>query len=303
MIKVYNRQTGEYEMEKVVGEGLLQYLYGTGFGKGGLELLIKRKIFSRIAGIFCDSRFSAKRISGFIDSYDIDMSICEKKACEFKSFNEFFIRKLRSDARIFSENPDLLLCPGDGRIKAWMDIDVEQLVQIKGYTYSLQELIGEEKLASEYKGGICILLRLSPVDYHRYHFVDGGVCGGSHRIRGYYYSVNPIALEAVVNVFCRNKREYSIFHSENFGKILYIEIGAASVGSIVQTYSAGQKVGRGDEKGYFKFGGSTVLLFLEKGRADIDRDILKQTTIGYETRVLAGERIGYQQKNINFYME
>lgn len=138
------------------------------------------------------------------------------------------------------------------------------------------------------------MLRLAPVDYHRYHFIDGGVCGESRRIKGSYYSVNPIALETVVNVFCRNKREYSILHSENFGKILSVEVGAASVGSIVQTYIPGKKVDRGDEKGYFKFGGSTVLLFLEKNRAVIDRDILEQTQIGYETRVLAGERIGCQ---------
>lgn len=292
MIKFYNRQTGKYEMEKVAGAGVLQYLYGTGFGKAGLELLIKRKIFSKIAGFFCDSRFSEKRIPEFIDKFGIDMSQCENETDDFKSFNEFFTRKLRPDARIFTEDAELLLCPGDGRLKAWEEIDVKKLVQIKGFTYSLQELIGEKQLASRYSGGICLLLRLAPVDYHRYHFIDEGVCKESHRIRGHYYSVNPIALETVVNVFCRNMREYSIFDSDNFGKILYIEVGATSVGSIVQTYIPGQKVGRGDEKGYFKFGGSTVLLFLEKGRAVIDKDILEQTLIGYETRVLAGEKIG-----------
>ena len=294
MIKFYNRQTSEYEIEKIAGAGVLQYLYGTGFGKAGLELLIKRKILSRIAGFFCESRFSKKRIHGFIDKFGIDMSGCEKEADAFKNFNEFFTRKLCPDARFFTEDPEQLLCPGDGRLKAWRDIDVEKLVQIKGSTYSLQELIGEEKLAYRYNGGICLLLRLAPVDYHRYHFIDEGICKESQRIRGHYYSVNPIALKNVVDVFCRNRREYSIFHSENFGKILYVEVGAASVGSIVQTYIPGQKVGRGDEKGYFKFGGSTVILFLEKGRAVIDKDILKQTTIGYETRVLAGEKIGYK---------
>ncbi len=296
MIKLYNRRTGEYEIEKVAGAGVLKYLYGTGPGRAGLELLIKRKLYTSISGVFCNSRLSTRQIPGFITSFGIDMSLCEKKAEEFKSFNDFFIRKLKPEARVFAENPELLLCPGDGRLKAWMDIDVDRLVQVKGSSYSLKELIGDEELTSAYKGGICLLLRLAPVDYHRFHFIDGGVCGESRQINGSYYSVNPIALEKVVSVFCRNKREYSILHSENFGKILYIEVGATSVGSIVQTYTPGKKVVRGDEKGYFKFGGSTVLLFLEKGSAVIDKDIIKQTETGYETKVLAGEIIGLKSR-------
>ncbi len=295
MIKLYNRRTGEYETEKVAGAGAMKYLYGTGPGKAGLELLVKRKLYSCLSGIFCDSRFSKGQIPGFIASFGIDMSFCEKKEEEFKSFNEFFIRKLKPEARVFAEDPELLPCPGDGRLKAWRDIDTDRLVQVKGFTYSLKELIGDERLAAAYRGGLCLLLRLAPVDYHRFHFVDGGVCGESHPINGYYYSVNPIALERVAYVFCRNKREYGILHSENFGKILYIEVGATSVGSIVQTYTPGKKVARGEEKGYFKFGGSTLLLFLEKGRAAIHGDILEQTEMGYETKVLAGETIGVRE--------
>lgn len=295
MVKLYNRQSGKYEQEKVYREWVLKYLYETRPGKAGLELLLKRKMISSLCGFLCDSRISAKRIPGFIDSFDIDMSLCEKAVEEFKNFNEFFIRKLRPDSRPFAKNPELLLSPGDGRIKVWVDIDVERLVQIKGSFYSLQELIGDEKLSSEYRGGICLLLRLAPADYHRFHFIDGGVCGECHPMKGTYYSVNPIALKTVVSVFCRNKRAYSIHHSENFGKLLYIEIGAASVGSIIQTYVPGQRMNRGDEKGYFKFGGSTILLFLEKGRAAIDHSILEQTKIGYETKVLAGEIIGLKK--------
>lgn len=159
-------------------------------------------------------------------------------------------------------------------------------------SYTLEELIGDEKLASAYKGGICLLLRLAPVDYHRFHFLDSGVCGESRRIKGAYYSVNPIALKTVTSVFCRNKREYSILHSENFGNVLYVEVGATSVGSIIQTHIPGIRINKGDEKGYFKFGGSTMLLFMEKGKAVVDEDILQKTEIGYETKVLAGEIIG-----------
>ena len=298
MIEIYNRQTGEYEIEKVAGEGVLKYLYGSKSGKAGLELLIKRKIVSSISGVFCNSRFSARRIPRFITSFNIDMSLCVQEAGEYKSFNEFFIRKLKSEARIFADNPELLLCPGDGRLKAWMNIDVNRLMQVKGSSYTLKELIRDEKLASAYKGGICLLLRLAPVDYHRFHFIDGGTCEESHRIKGSYYSVNPIALETALSVFCKNKRGYSIFHSENFGNILYIEVGATSVGSIIQTYIPRKKILRGDEKGYFKFGGSTILLFLEKGKAVIDEDIQEQTKKGYETKVQAGNKIGYKDNHV-----
>lgn len=292
MVKIYNRQKEAYEIEKIAGEGVIKYLYETKSGNLGLELLFKRKIITSLVGFFCNMPFSAKRIPRFINSFDIDMSLCEKGIGEFRSFNDFFIRKFKPEARLFAVEPELLLCPGDGRLKAWKDIDVDRLVQIKGSYYTLKELINDENLAGQYSGGICLLLRLAPVDYHRFHFIDSGVCGEGHRIKGQYYSVNPLALRTMFSVFCRNKREYSIFHSENFGKILYVEIGATSVGSIVQTYSANEKVKRGDEKGYFKFGGSTVLLFLEKGRVVIDNSILEQTKMGYETKVIAGEKIG-----------
>lgn len=110
--------------------------------------------------------------------------------------------------------------------------------------------------------------------------------------KGDYYSVNPIALKAVSELFCKNKREWSIFNSDNFGDVLCIEVGATFVGSIMQTYVPGKRLKKGDEKGYFKFGGSTTILFFEKGKVKIDKDIIDQTNKGYETSVVLGEKIG-----------
>lgn len=292
MIKLYNRKNKSYEIEKVAGGGLLKALYGNPAGKLGLELLVKRKLYSSLTGLFCDAPISAKNIPSFVKNYDIDMSVCPRDIEDFKSFNDFFTRKLTREARPFDERADLLLSPGDGRLKAWENINMDEVTQVKGFTYSLKELFNDADLAEKYQGGTCIILRLAPVDYHRFHFIDDGVCGESKKIKGQYYSVNPIALNAIPRVFCQNTREYSIFSSENFGDIAYIEVGATSVGSIVQTYKPGERIRRGDEKGYFKFGGSTVILFLEKGKAHIDKDILEQTEMGYEVRVLAGESIG-----------
>jgi len=292
MIKVYNKKLKNYEIEKVAGDGFLKVLYGNAMGRVGLELLVKRKFYSHLTGILCDTRISSKNIASFVKNFDIDMSTSPIKIGEFKSFNDFFTRKLTKNARPFSEDPNLLLSPGDGRLKAWEQIDMDKVLQVKGLTYSLKELLSDANLASKYQEGTCVLLRLAPVDYHRFHFIDDGVCSDSKKIGGHYYSVNPVALNAIPKVFCLNKREFSLFSSKNFGDILYMEVGATSVGSIVQTYKVGEDIKRGDEKGYFKFGGSTVILFLEKGVVHIDSEILNQTEMGYETRILVGEAIG-----------
>jgi phosphatidylserine decarboxylase len=135
-------------------------------------------------------------------------------------------------------------------------------------------------------------LRLCPTDYHRFHFIDSGIPKENHCIKGHYYSVNPIALKSIPKLFCENKREWSLFKSDNFKDVLHIEVGATCVGSIFQTYSPDTKVNKGDEKGYFKFGGSTTILFFEKDSVKIDSDILDQSKFGFECKVLFGENIG-----------
>ena len=133
---------------------------------------------------------------------------------------------------------------------------------------------------------------MCPTDYHRLHFVDNGIPDESHIVKGNYYSVNPTALERVPKLYCQNKREWSVFHSENFGDIIHVEVGATCVGSIIQSYEPNKKVNKGDEKGYFKFGGSTTILFFKPNTVTIDDDILIQSSFGFETKVIMGERIG-----------
>lgn len=292
MIKIYNRKTKQYDIEKVAGGKLLDALYSTKAGNLGLELLVKRKIYSAITGFFCDLGLSKKSITKFAENFSIDMKECVNNLDDFRNFNDFFARKLKNDARSFDKPDDKLLSPGDGRLQAWNDINYKNIIQIKGMNYSLSELLQNEELAKEYQGGTYLILRLCPVDYHRFHFFDSGICGAPKKVKGEYYSVNPVALRKIPEVFCRNKREYSIFKSDNFGDVLYVEVGATSVGSIIQTFIPECKIQRGDEKGYFKFGGSTVLLFFKKNSVIIDTDIIEQTNYGFETKVVAGETIG-----------
>ena len=257
-----------------------------------LNLLIKKKFFSRIYGSFCDTQKSTKKIVQFINEYNIDMSECKKDVSHFNSFNDFFYRELTGAARPIDTNKTALISPADGRILAYENIDLDNIIQIKGYTYSLKELIGDYNSASNYTDGSCIIARLCPTDYHRFHFIDSGSCSKTTKVDGDLFSVNPIALKKIPKLYCRNKREWSIFHSDNFGDVLYVEVGATCVGSIIQNYKENEYVTKGKEKGYFKFGGSTVILFFQPNKMKIDSDIIMQTTKGFETKVNMGEKIG-----------
>lgn len=292
MIQVYNRKTNKYDTEDVAGEKYIKWAYESPIGKGLVELFIKRKLFSKLYGNYCDSKFSIKKIPSFIKGFNIDMDICTTDPSDFKNFNDFFVRKLTPEARPINYNRNILISPGDGRLLAYTNINIDSLIQVKGINYSLSELIEDNDIANEYNGGTCLVLRLCPTDYHRLHFVDNGIPEKSNIVHGNYYSVNPTALEKIPKLYCQNKREWSIFHSENFDDIIIIEVGATCVGSIVQNYEPNKKVTKGDEKSYFKFGGSTTILFFKPNAVNIDDDILIQSSFGFETKVIMGEKIG-----------
>ncbi|MBB6632243.1 phosphatidylserine decarboxylase [Clostridium algidicarnis] len=292
MIKYYNRNSNEYEVEKVAGDKYLKWNYSSPVGLTLLEMFIKKKLFSKVYGAYCDSSLSKKKINSFIKEFNIDMNLCEKNLSKFNSFNDFFIRSLKKEARPIDENSNMLISPGDGRLFAYDNIDMDNLVQVKGLTYSLNELIEDKAIADKYNGGLCLVLRLCPTDYHRFHFIDSGICSDSKKVNGDYYSVNPIALEKIPKLYCQNKREWSLLKSENFGDVILVEVGATCVGTIVQTYNPNHVVKKGDEKGYFKFGGSTTIMFIKPNTVKIDEDILRETSLGYETKVVMGETIG-----------
>ena len=292
MIKYYNRKQNKYEIEKVAGEKYLNWSYSSPRGKGLVELFLKKKLFSKLYGYYCDTKISARKIESFIKTLDIDMSIYDKAFDEYSSFNEFFIRSLNPETRLIDKNHDILISPCDGKISAYENINLDNLVQIKGFTYSLKELVEDDEVYNLYNGGTCLIFRLCPTDYHRFHFIDDGVCSTTTKIKGHYYSVNPVALKSVKKLFCQNKREWSIFHTDNFNDVIYMEVGATCVGTIIQSYDPGSKVKKGDEKGYFKFGGSTVILFFKKDAMKIHEDLINQTALGFETSVLMGEKIG-----------
>jgi len=292
MSKFYNRKTGKHEVEQVAGEAYIQWMYSTPLGMKILELFVKKKMASRICGYYCDRAISKLKIKQFVDDFKIDMTSFEMPEKGFRNFNEFFYRKMKKGKIQIASDDTEFISPCDGKVLAYENIDISMLIQIKGLTYSLAELLEQDSIHINYAEGSCLIVRLSPSDYHRFHFVDDGTCSPTTKIKGYYYSVNPTSISRINKIFCSNKREWSILKSENFGEILYVEVGATFVGSIIQTYNNEQKVKKGDEKGYFKFGGSTVILFLQKDVCKIDKDIIEQTKKGIECSVSMGERIG-----------
>lgn len=292
-IHYIDRKTGEKKEEIVAGYKFLKWLYDTKSGSFFLVTLVKRRLFSSLYGKLQDTRFSSRKIKAFAQELQIDMS--EAKAedhTSYRTFNDFFIRELKGEARPIASNPDFLISPADGRVLAWENIDTNKLIQVKGFYYTLADLLQDKEMASAYHQGTCMVIRLCPSDYHRLHFPDSGIPAKSIGVRGHYYSVNPLALKKVPQLYCENKRELTLFHSDHFGDMILIEVGATCVGSIVQTYAQGEHVHKGAEKGYFKFGGSTMIVLLKKNVVRIDEDILANTADDIETKVIMGERIG-----------
>lgn len=285
-----DRQTGDRIVEKVPGEFYLKWLYYNPFGKLCLNLIVKRKIISTIYGNKMDNKKSKLKILDFINKYDINVDESLKKIEDFNNFNEFFYRELKKNSRKISNS--FFISPADGKIIVFENIDKIDNFFIKGEKFNLKEYLNDEILANEYSDGSIAIIRLAPTDYHRFHFPVDGKILKNNQIVGDYYSVSPLALGKKINFFLKNKREYAILNNEKIGEIIISEVGATMVGSIIQTFTENSFVEKGSEKGYFKFGGSTVILIFKKGQIKFDKDIIENTISGYETKILMGESIG-----------
>ncbi len=236
-----------------------------------------------------DRPTSVKRIQGFVDELGIDMSESKKAIAEFTSFNDFFYRALLPEARPIAEG---FISPGDGRLLAFETVSEVNSFFVKGRRFTLAEFLGDEQLAKTYQHATLLILRLAPNDYHRFHFPWTGTPAAVQKIKGSYYSVSPYALAGnFTRVFCENKRELCFLNTKDKGEVLLVPIGATMVGGIVETYVPGQRVVKGEEMGYFKFGGSTVVALVDSEKIQIDPDILENTRNKMETYVKMGERI------------
>lgn len=289
-IEYIDRKTGVLLRETVPGERWLKWLYHNPAGKLALDAVVKRKFLSQWYGWKMDAPASRERIPAFVESLGIDMDEATRSMDEYATFNEFFIRELKPDARPIDAAPDTIVSPADGKVLAFEGIRGLDTFFAKGQSFSLRRFLNSGTLAEKYEGGTLLVFRLAPVDYHRFHFPADGRASGSTRINGSYYSVSPYAVKERLGIYWENKREYCLLQTQRAGDILLCEVGATMVGSIVQSYSPGADVRKGQEKGWFKFGGSTVVVLLEKGKAQVDADIIANTGQGLETSIRMGER-------------
>lgn len=274
---------GEILVEKTSSK-TQRFLYRTFLGRVILKLLVLPFV-TRVVGRYKNGKASAKGINKFVKKNGINMSEYEER--EFSSFNDFFARKIKEGARPIDGNPLSLIAPCDGKLSVYR-ADEDGAYCIKGSYYRLADLVGKEN-EKAFCGGTLLVFRLAVDDFHRYSFFDGGTAENTVKIKGVFHTVNPVAMERY-KVFSLNSREYTLLHTENFGDAVCTEIGALMVGKIVN--SDKKSFVRGEEKGYFEFGGSTVVLTLKKGAVKIDDDIVENAKKDYETEVRLGEKIG-----------
>lgn len=271
----------------------LEILYGSLPGRILLKPLIHPCV-SKIGAYWLESRPSRILIRPFIKFSGISLEECEKPVGgQYSSFNAFFTRRLNPDARPFEkDNPNILCSPCDGLVSA-CPIHKNQRFKIKHTQYTVDQLLRDKKLGSRYEGGMAVIFRLTVSDYHRYAYVDSGLRSSYRSITGLLHTVNPAAASRMP-VYKENSREYCLIRTLNFRTIAAMEVGALMVGKIVNHHKAYTKLDvlRGQEKGYFAFGGSTVILLFQPDAVKIHRDILRNTALDIETKVRMGEAIG-----------
>ena len=291
-IKFRNRETGCIETEKVYGENWLSLIYGSPLGILPLWIAIQRAWFSKWYGRKMDSRKSKNKILPFISNYNLDKKEFLNDPSIFQSFNEFFSRELKEDARPIDQSNESIVFPADGRHLGIQDISKVERIFVKGQKFDLSSLFQSKQLAKVYQEGSMVISRLCPVDYHRFHFPVSGFATEPKLINGSLFSVNPIALRKNIGIFWQNKRYLSFIRDSAVGNVAFFLVGATCVGSVNITSPLPTLVKKGEELGYFRFGGSSVLTLFEKGAVKLSTDLLDSTASGIELYAKMGQALG-----------
>ena len=296
-ITYFNRLSGKKEVEKVYGDAFIRFLYCSVAGQK-LGNLVTNRFVSRAYGAFQDLPLSQRKVRPFIEKFNINIDEYEPgsrpaldQRDSYKNFNEFFIRKFRLGKRSFVPSPSKMAAFAEARYVGFEAIEEKRHYPVKGNYLLAKDLIANEQVSKIFDGGPLLIARLCPVDYHRYHYPDSGRVLDNFRVPGVYDSVNPLALRYKNQIFIKNERHVSILQTENFGRLAYIEVGAICVGKIVQTHRWNKPFLRGEEKGYFLFGGSTVIVLGEKGAWKPSQDIVTNTLNGFETYLHLGQEV------------
>jgi len=299
IIMVHNRETGKLEEEKIPHyiDVSLRIMYSTRSGRTAVENTQIKKLLhhlSTVQGKKYDDPRSKKEIPHFIEFHGLNTDEILDHLDSFANFNEFFFRKLKSTSRKIADpgNPKLAVSPADCRLNVFPTIDQATKIWIKGHNFNLKNLLRDDQMAAKFNGGSLVIARLAPQDYHRFHLPVDCKIGATKPFDGALYTVNPIAIREDIDVYTENKRMFTLLDSPEFGTVGYISVGATMVGSIRLTSKEGQSAKKGDEHGYFAFGGSTILVLFEPNRITFDKDLVVNSGKPIETLVKMGEGIG-----------
>jgi phosphatidylserine decarboxylase len=286
-IHYIDRLTKEEKTEQVYGKYYIDLLYGNSWGSKILSHAVAcSPLLSRFYGALQKSKCSKRKIQPFIEKYDVDTA--EFLKTDFSSFNDFFIRKLKPR----SLSSSTVILPADGRYLVFPNLSTTDGFFVKGKKFTLETLLQDSALAKKYAQGSMVLARLAPVDYHRFHFPVDCIPEKPQPIRGKLFSVNPIALRKNIGILAENKRMITPLQTKPFGTILFIEVGATFVGTIHETFTPNQPYSKGDEKGYFSFGGSSLILLFEPGKIEFDQDLIEASERKIEVLGKMGQSLG-----------
>ncbi len=292
-----DRVTKRKEREEVYGRIFIELMYGDGWKARlcsalFLRLTARCAFFSRLYGRMQKSSLSRHKVLPFIQKFQVDETEFLEPSSSFASFNDFFIRKLKPAARPIALGKDVAVLPADGRYLVYPNLAEIDGFLVKNQRFCLEKLLRSKELAEKYAHGSMVIARLCPTDYHRFHFPADGLPEVAQEIEGPLFSVNPLALKKNIHIMSENKRMITPLHTEQFGTILFIEVGATYVGTIHQTFTPHKACAKGDEKGYFSFGGSSLILLFEPSRIQFDQDLLDASHQKIEIRGLMGQSLG-----------
>lgn len=268
-------------------ERYTHFLYESPVGRIMLKLAVRHWV-SDLAGLLLSTSVSRLKVKSFVRKNHIDLS--EYEGAPYATFNDFFSRKIKPEARPVDPDPLTLVSPADSRLMV-LPITENGMFSIKRSLYSAADLLRDAALAQRYLGGYAFIFRLNVDDYHRYAFPAAGICGSPRAIPGVLHTVNPLAV-GMLPVYHRNAREVTLLDTETFGQLALVEVGALLVGRIVNHRQTG-RVEKGQEKGYFQFGGSTVVVLVEPGRVSVSDELLDVSAAGREIRVLQGYPVAH----------
>lgn len=291
-IKVFDLKENQVVDEIIYGGYLVRSFYANNPLNVFLHHRFIQKTLSRAVGVYKRSRRSRRQIAPFLKKYELSLDDYHVPAAGFKNFSEFFTRQKKNP--FFPEDARIFPSPCDARLSVSRIEDRIPALKIKGKDVFLPDLLGKYKDRCPQKGW-AMTFRLCPLDYHRYHFVDDGLVSEVRKLGTRLHSVNPYALAKIPQIFEWNERQLTFQQGKNYGELIYLEVGALCVGRIHQTYQANEPVNRGDEKGYFDFGASTVVLIVgDRGNKSLKFNpiILEKNSEGMEVLVRLGESLG-----------